>query len=419
MLIEQLPWLVAMGVLILASAFCSSSEAAWFYLRHSDRREMAQGNRAQRIAAALLDDPDRLLTAILFGNLLANLAYFTISSIIGLQLQRQGHSTLAGSFTVGSLMLLIALGEMLPKSLGVLVPRTLATWFAVPLAMVVRLIDPALPVFRTAITLSRRLIWPDFQSEPYLRVGDLERAVKLSTSDAALLEQEQTILQRIVLLSEIRADELMRPRTQFTALRPPVSLADLKGPVASTGYLLITELDTDEVALAVDLATLSSVPAEHLEFSAQAVVCVPWCATVAATLEAMRQRDRRVAAVVNELGETIGVLTFDDILDTIFTRQPSRSQRLLKRVPIRCHAPGVWHVTGMTSLRRLVRHFNVSRPPSQSVTVAGVVQETLQRFPEPGDVCRWGPFQFRVLETPDHGQLIVELTMPPDEDSST
>ncbi|MBN1590244.1 MAG: DUF21 domain-containing protein [Pirellulales bacterium] len=411
-MLEYWPWLVAMGVLILGSAFFSSSEAAWFYLRREDRRKMAQGNRAQRMAVALLDDPDRLLTAVLFWNLVVNLAYFTIVSITSLQLDRDGHTTLAGSFAVGSLLVLIGLSEMLPKSLGVLKPQALTALFAIPLSVMVRLIDPALPGFRVAILLSRRVLWPGFQPEPYLRVGDLERAVKLSTTDTALLEQEQVILQRIVLLSRIRADELMRPRTQFTAFRPPVSLADLEGRMTPSGYLLITEPDNDEVASAIDLGNLSSVPTEHLEYHAEPVVCVPWCATVAAVLEAMRQRDRRVAAVVNELGETIGVLTFDDILDTIFTRSSSRSQRLLKRVPIRREAPGVWHVTGMTSLRRLTRRFNVPRPPSKSITVGGVIQEVLERFPQPGDVCRWGPFQFRVLDVPDRGPLTVEMTMP-------
>jgi putative hemolysin len=376
---------------------------------------MARESGGGRIAAALLDDPNRLLTAVLFWNLAVNTAYFTISSILSLHLTRDGRAGLAGSFAVGSLLLLIAFGEMLPKSLGVQRPRALATRFAVPLSAMVRLADPALPVFRGAVVLIRRVVWPGFAPEPYLRLGDLERAVQLSTGDAALLEQEQTILQRIVLLSDLRADELMRPRTQFTAFRPPVSLADLEGLAPRSGHLLVMEPDSDEVASAIDLGSLSSVPEKHLEDCAEPVVCVPWCATVAAALEAMQERDRRVAAVVNEHGETIGVLTFDDVLDTIFTDRPSRSQRLLKRVPIRRQGPGAWHVTGMTSVRRLVRHFKVERPTSKSLTVGGVVQEVLERFPEPGDVCHWGPFRFKVLEVPERGPLVVELTMPEEE----
>jgi CBS domain containing-hemolysin-like protein len=401
-----------MGLLILASAFFSSSEAAWFYLRGPDRRKLARGNRAQRLAISLLDDPDRLLTAVLFWNLVVNLAYFTIVSIVGLRLQDDGRAAAAWWFAVVALMVMIVMSEMLPKSLGVLKPKALATLFAVPLSVMVRLVDPALPVFRTVLLLSRRLFWPGFAPEPYLAVGDLERAVELSTTDAALLEREQVILQRIVLLSEIRADELMRPRTQCLTFAPPVSLAHLGGRMTPSGYLLVTESDGDEVAAAIDLASLSSVPETNLENHAEPVVFVPWCSSVAVTLETMHQRDCKVAAIVNELGETIGILTFDDILDTVFTRSPSRSQRLLKRAPIRRAADGVWRVTGMTSLRRLTRYFKNPRPASKSLTVAGVIQETLHQFPREGDVCRWGPYQFKVIEISDRGQLTVEVTLP-------
>jgi Mg2+/Co2+ transporter CorB len=65
----------------------------------------------------------------------------------------------------------------------------------------------------------------------------------------------------------------------------------------------------------------------------------------------------------------------------------------------------------MTSLRRLGRYFEITLPPRKSVTVAGVIQETLQRLADQGDCCQWGPFQFRVLEAPSRGQILVELTL--------
>ncbi len=409
-LIQYAPWLAAMGVLILCSAFFSSSEAAFFYLGRPQRRRLASGNRAQQIAAGLLAEPDRLLTAVLFWNLVANLSYFTIASIVSLQLESDGYSAEAGSFAVGSLLVMIVLSEMLPKSLAVLRPRGLATMVAIPLAAMVRLLDPIIPLLRLANLLSRRLFWPRFQAEPHLAVGDLERAVELSTSDAALLQQEQHVLQNIVSLSDLRVDELMRPRVQFLAFSPPVSLADLEGRMPPSGYLLITEPDSDEVAGAITLCDLSSVPTEHLEHYAEPVVYVPWSTTVAQTLEVMQRKDRQVAAVVNEHGETIGILTFDDVLDTIFGRSPSRSERLLQQVPIRQVGPGTWHVVGMTSLRRLARHFQIQRPPSRSVTIAGVVQEVLQRLPLPGDECDWGPFHLKVLSVLPQGHLLIELT---------
>ena len=59
--------------------------------------------------------------------------------------------------------------------------------------------------------------------------------------DTPLIEQERATLRNIVMLSDIRAEEWMRPRTQFVTFRPPVSLADLQGKMTPSGYLLITE----------------------------------------------------------------------------------------------------------------------------------------------------------------------------------
>jgi putative hemolysin len=418
-LLEYAPWLATMAVLVAASAFFSGSEAAFFYLSEAQRRRLGGGNLAQRSAARLLDDPDRLLGAVLFWNLTVNVAYFAISSIVSLSLDRAGRHAEAGAVALGSLLGLIVLSEMLPKNLAVLRPDRVAVLVGVPLAALVRLVDPVLPALRAVNLLSRRLLWPRFEPEPYLHVRDLERAVELSTADAALVEQEQSVLQRIVQLSEIRVDELMRPRRQFRAFRPPVHLADLGGRMTPSGYLLVTEADDDEVCMAVALGSLTEVPNENLEGLAQPVAFVPWCAPVARALDAMQRRRNPVAAVVNEYGETIGVVTFDDILETVFGRAPSRSLRLLKRAPIRQTAPGVWQVTGMTSLWRLSRHFGVRRPPSRSVTVAGVIQENLERFPSAGDECLWGPFRMKIVEASERGQLLVELTLvePPEDPS--
>jgi CBS domain containing-hemolysin-like protein len=181
-----------------------------------------------------------------------------------------------------------------------------------------------------------------------------------------------------------------------------------------SGYVFVTEPNNDEIVAAIPLAQLAEIPERHLDRPAEPVGYVPWCTSVAAALDKMRRDDRRVMVVVNERGETIGIVTYDDILDSIFTRTASRSARLLDRHPIREAEPGVWHVTGMTSLRRLTRLFNIPRRPGKTVTVAGVLQESLGRLPRAGDECRWADFRLRVLEAPEHGQLLVELTQVPE-----
>lgn len=411
MLIEFLPWLLAMLVLIAGSAFFSASEAALFSLRERDRAAMSVGNRSQQLAASLLSDSDRLLSAILFWNLVINMTYFAVASIVGFRLETDSRfgPSVAITFSAVALLAIIFLSEMLPKTLAVITSRSLSVLVAVPVAAAVRMADPIMPVLRLANLLSRRLIWPRFTPEPYLEVSDLERAIDLSTTDAELADHERTVLNNIVAMSNVRVDESMRPRTQFVAFRPPVSLKDLNGQMTPSGYLLVTEEDGEEIDAAIDLQRQIDLPEENLERLAKPILFMPWCATVADALQRMRQNEPDVVAIVNEFGETIGILTFEDILDSTLTKDPSRSFRLLNRKPVEVVEEGVWRVTGVASLRVIARHLGVEVPAGKSVTIGGVVQEILQRVPEVGDEGQWGPFTFRVVAVYRRGNLLVEL----------
>ncbi len=418
-LIEMSPWLIAMVVLIACSAFFSGSEAALFYLRWEDRRLLASGGPSQRAAARLLQNPDRLLSAVLLWNLAINMTYFGISSIVALRFEEEGDSSKTFAFSACALMVIIFCSEMLPKSIAVLSARRSAGLVGIPLSATVRVLDPVMPTLRLVSLLSRRLIWPRFQPESYLEVSDLERAIKLSSADTPASEQERATLRNIVMLSDIRAEEWMRPRTQFVTFQSPVSLDDLRGKMTPSGYLLVTEADHEDITSAINLSELSDVPAENLQRRGQPVACVPWCATVADVLQQLQRSHREVAVVVNEFGETIGILTFADILATLFHDNPSRSDRLLDREPIQAVGEGVWHVTGMTSLRRLARHFQTNLPLTTNVTIGGVIQDLLQRLAVRGDECDWGEFHLSVLKAPRRGQLLIEVRRVPSQEEPT
>ena len=407
-----LPWLVTMLLLLVCSAFFSASEAALFFLQPRDRRRLASGNPAQKMAASLLDRPERLLSAVLFWNLVINIAYFSLSSICAIKIERiesLGQSGAVG-FAIASLLAIIFFSEMFPKSFAVLKPAMLAQTVSFPLSLAVRVVDPIMPLLQSVNLISTRLIWPGFKPEAEIDVSDLERAIEHSGSDPTLIRQEQAVLQNVVQLSNILVEEWMRPRTQFKHFHPPVQLEDLEGNVPASGYLLVTESDSENIEKAIRLDNQYELPEQNLERLAKSVLYLPWCATVADALEKMTYRDREVTVVVNEHGDTIGILTIEDILETVFVYSPSRARRLLDLPPVEQLEPNRWQVAGIMSLRQLSRRLELELPATDSVTVRGVIQEKLQRLAKKGDSCEWGPLVLKVIEAPQRGDLLVEVT---------
>lgn len=405
------PLIAAMALLVAASAFFSCSEAALFSLQADDRRALKQGSTPQRMALGLLARPERLLMAVLFWNLIINVVYFALASVISIQLEQQLRRTEAGLVALVSLLVLILCSEMVPKTVGVLLRRSVATWISLPLAATVRVFDPIAPIFATLNLAVKRLLFPHFRPEPYLVLSDLEQAITVSTADEELASQERSALQNIVRLSDLRAEELMRPRKQYQSFTPPVNLEDLGGQPTRSGYLMVTEPDSDEIVGAIGLRHMPIVPRRNLETFAQPVVYLPWCATVASVFDELQNEQREVAAIVNEYGETVGIVTLEDLLDDIFEDQTSRSSRLLEMSSISPVGEGLWKVTSMTTLRRLCRHFNVTLPTTRSTTVAGIVQELLGRLPEVGDKTTWHRFRFHVAEADEFGRIMVELRL--------
>jgi CBS domain containing-hemolysin-like protein len=413
--VHHMPALIAMLLLLTCYVFFSFAETAMFSLNQTDRRALAEKGKLGSLVLRLLEDSERTQNAILLGNLFVCLVFFTLASVISFDLEEKGYRSLAWGLGIGSLLVVIILGDIWPKNISIMAPQFFALLVCVPLSFLVRALQPILPILSFLYLLTRRVIFPNFEPESYLRVTDLERAVNLSGDDAALLKREQRSLRNIVSLSDMEAAELMHPRTWLKTFRPPISfdqiLTELNGTLPRSGYCLLTESDSDEIVSALSLTRLT---AEKLEIAWEEqfedVICVPWSTPVAAVFDRMQQTDRKVAVVINEFGETMGIITIDDIIAVLFTREQGRSRGPSGRRELKLIGDHCWQLTGITSLRTLKRKFGVSFQQYSSLTVGGLFRESLERFPRVGDECQVETLHFRIMEVEDDYDLIVHLT---------
>lgn len=412
-------WMIAMCGLVMASGFFSSCETALFYLSHQELRAFRMGGPRERMAAELLHDPDRLLSAILFLNLATNMTYFAVSIIVAHKIADSNQQAAAGAFGIVSVFLIILLGEVLPKSLAVVFRRQWAKTVSWPLAAIVRVLDPILPKLANLTRVARRTFWPHIIQEPYLNADDLERAVEASKLSPEIIRQERQLLHNILDLSEITVEEVMRPRGTYFWARSPLSLKAFQREVPPGDYVAIYAKDGEEIQKAVPLADFAHFPSKNLDAASEPVPYVPWCADLAFTLQLLREQFSGMAAVVNEYGETIGIVLEEDILDTVLLAKPSRARRLLEREPILEVSPGVYHVEGITTLRYLCKHLGMNYDPDEEdfVTVVGMMHEELEHLPAVGDSCQWRGFTVKVIDLIGRGRVRVMLSKTPPQEA--
>lgn len=406
-LADQWPFLLAMALLIFASGLFSGSEAALFSMRERDRKQIRRSGTAGRLVERLLQQPDRLLAAILFWNLLINMIYFALVAIVSKNVSQPG------LFTFLSLVTIIFFSEMLPKSVAVMTPVRVALSVGVPISLAAAIVGPVLPLVRWANQAAARLLWPSFEAEPEIDLADIERAIDLGTDDAILIRRERAALQSLVAMSETRADELMRPRSKLSVAAPPLSATLLNEGSPAGGYLMIADRadETGETWIgSIAVRLLRPQQFDDLSSAIDPVLFVPWSARVSQVYDDLDTQDLNVAVVVNEFGEVVGALSIDDILRAVLANRDQRdsTENQIKRV-----GSNHYRMPGSTSLRSLAKQLNVELPEERVATVTGYLQRHNERVPRVGDVAPLPPYELVVIEE-DEDDVWIEAWLGPE-----
>ena len=403
------PWLVPMLVLSLLSALFSGSEAALFSLREKDLRSLKRRGASGRAVVALISRPERLLSGILFWNLMVNMMYFGIAGIVAGRLENGANGSKAAIiFTVASLLFLIFFSEMLPKSIAVLVPQRIALVIAFPMTTAVRIIGPALPLISVINLAIQRLVWPSFTAEPDIDLSDIGRAIEVGTHDAALAQQEQAALRNLVQIADLRIDECMRPRSQLMLVRKPIEIDSFGKQLPPGGYAFVIDEEADEIVGSIALGLMRPSQFDDLDSVIEAVCYVPWSASVSTVLDLLQQQDLSAAVVVNEFGESIGVLTIEDIMRHVLSGR-FEHVNLESQQPLETIETGHYRASGAMGLRKIAKQLDITPPEGRTASIAGWMQRINERPPRLGDTCPWDDFQLEVVQESEDGSCVIDI----------
>lgn len=378
--------ILLLAVLLVLSGTFSGSETAFFSLTASERAALAGGRAAARGAAGLIARPNDLLSAILLGNLVVNVATGAVTTSVCLRAFGPGGLVIA--VPVATVLLLIV-GEITPKLIALRGRRRLVLGLQGPLRLWVALVGPVTRGITWAIEgLLARLPWERTGSRPFT-TGELQAACDLAARDGALTETEGNFLARLLQLRDLEVQHVMTPRPDVVALVRGWDRARILAAIRRAGYNrfpVVQEPGAMPVGLFHTKDLLDNRDRHPLRRPLRELLFVPETKDAAALLVEMRAGAGHLAAVVDEHGDFTGIVTLADCLQALIGRVGDPGEGHPGTLNL---GGGAWIVDGGLDLRQLHEETGVSLPPSRDyVTVGGFVMARLGRIPAVDDAVQ-------------------------------
>ncbi len=398
-------WLTFVVLVLLSGSF-SASETALFSLERHDL------GRCKKRVGRLLQSPRDLLVTILLGNLLVNVFFFALAARLSLGDLPHGHLISA----VSALVVLLIMGEILPKTIALRAPVGLSNFLSIPLTPLVATLAPLRKLITGVLEVALRALGEAGQLDHAVTSEMLAGVLERSAGEGTIASEEANMLAEIVELGGTHVREIMTPRVDTLMLdieedpEPIIQSALARGIT----WLPVTEGGIDQIIGSVRLRNLLRRKGRDVRSLLMPVKFVPEVSKVLALLHELREDRAAEAVAVDEWGGTAGVVTIEDIFEEIVGELRVEGEaRETHVIPL---GEGRFRVHGGLSIRDWNDEFGLEVVPNEFETVGGFVTALLGRIPRTGDRVRSGDFVYLVHEMRGRRVLAVDMWVSQEEE---
>lgn len=411
---DQWYHLIGLGLLFVLSAFFSSSETALMSMDRLRVKYLADKNYpGARKLETLLGNPGTLLSTILVGNNLVNIAISVFATTLLIDLFGSRGELL--TILIVTPMLLV-FAEVCPKTYAARYPEKLSFRFLHPIRVVMWLLTPVNWVITRISSLLTHFIGGD-ETRPIISEDEIRTMIQFGETAGVVAKDKRRMLHRVIDLSEIRVRDVMVPRTEVVGIEvntPFSELIKIAGQARHSRFP-VYEGDLDRIVGIIHIKEILNFVDRPDNFSMRSVARPPYFVPDAKPVETLMQAFRRkqihLAVVVDEYGGVDGIVTLEDIVEEIVGEIQDEYDD--EDILIRPLDPGRFLVDGSTPLRDINRRFGLNLSEEHVNTVAGFLLHALGRIPEEGDRCEAQGVLLTVRRMEDHRIEELEMKLPP------
>ena len=403
--------IIALVFLVACSAFFSASETAFSSLNQIRLKSRAEdGDASAARVLAMAEKYDKLLSTILIGNNIVNIAAASIGTI--LFTRALGAERGATMSTIVLTIVVLIFGEVTPKSLAKEMPETVATAVSPMLNLLMVLFTPLTWLF----SQWKRLLGHFVHSteEDTITEGELMTMVSEAENDGELTDRESELIRSAIEFDDVEVEEILTPRVDVVAVEDNTSLDEVAQTFAESGYSRLPVYhDTIDNIIGVvhekDFYLARLKKETSLEELVKPTLYTTGSTQISQLLRTLREQHHHLAVVVDEYGGTEGIITREDILEElvgeIWDEHDEATEDFHKQ------SDGSWIVLGSASVDDLFEMLGLPEDEDiDSNTVNGLVQEKTCHLPKVGDRFTLGSYDGVVTRTAKRRVTEVRLT---------
>ena len=402
---------VALVILVGFSAFFSASETAFSSLNQIRLKSRAEdGDSSAARVLAMAEQYDKLLSTILIGNNIVNIAAASIGTILFTQML--GAERGATVSTIVLTIIVLIFGEVTPKSLAKEMPEKVATAVSPFLVLLMALMTPLTWLF----TQWKKLLGHFVHSgeADTITEGELMTMVSEAENDGELTDRESQLIRSAIEFDDVEVEEILTPRVDVVAVEDDIPLEELAQTFAESGYsrLPVYHGTIDNIIGVVhekDFYIARLKKATKIDDLVVPTLYTTGSTQISQLLRTLREQHHHLAVVVDEYGGTEGIITLEDILEELVGEIWDEHDEVTE--DFRKQSDGSWLVSGSASVDDLYEELDLPEEEDiDSNTVNGLVQEKTCHLPKVGDRFTLGEYDGVVTRTAKRRVTEVRLT---------
>jgi putative hemolysin len=378
-------YIAIIAVLLILSAFFSATETAFTSLNRIKIKNLSEnGNERAAKVLRLSDRYDKLLSTILIGNNIVNIANTAVATIFFVALYGSRYG--ATISTIVMTIVVLIFGEVSPKSLAKEDAEDFAMFAAPFIGFLMAVFTPLNAFFTGLKKILFRFV--KHKSDRSITEDELLTMVEEAETEGSIHEDQSELIQNAIEFNELEACDVITPRVDIKAISLDMTEDEVAEIFLETGFsrLPVYEDDLDKILGVLNQKDFHNYiyhKSKSISDFIKPVVYAPETMKASVLLKRMQKAKCQIAVVVDEYGGTTGLVAMEDIIEELVGEIYDEHEEV-EATDITKLQDGSYRVMGTANLEKMFEYFDVS-VESDAATVNGWVERLIDKLPSVGD----------------------------------